>query len=115
VNYIGRLFIDFQSTAAMTTNLKITLPNHRYNTGFWNTQHGPIYDPMVCMMNGVRFYCQQTYVPLTIIISGVNIKSGSNRLELDTEYVAPYNGIVFPTFAGNYEILLSTIDPITSI
>lgn len=80
VNYIGRMFIDFQSSAAMTTNLKITLSNHRYNTGFWNTQHGPTYDPMVCMINGIRFYCQQTYQPLRITIPSAQLSVGSNRL-----------------------------------
>ena len=80
MNYIGRLFIDFQSSVDMTTNLKITFPNHRYNTGFWNTQNGPTYDPMVCMNNGLRFYCQQTYGPLTVVINSAIIKAGSNRL-----------------------------------
>lgn len=86
--------------------MKLTFSNHRYNTGIWKTQHGPTYDPMVCMLNGQRFYCQQTYNPLTVVINSAIIKSGSNRLELDTEYVAPYNGIVFPAVAGNYEILM---------
>ena len=86
----------------MTTDLKITFPNHRYNTGFWSTQNGPSYDPLVCMINNKRFYCAQTYGPLTILIKSTLIASGSNRLEIDTEYVAPYNGIFFPTKAGNY-------------
>lgn len=81
MNYIGRLFIDFQSSSAFTKDLQITFPNHRYNTGIWKTQNGPaINDPMVCMINGKRFYCQQTYNPFTVTIPSAIIKSGSNRL-----------------------------------
>jgi hypothetical protein len=109
INYIGRLFVDFDSSAAVTTNLRITFPNHRYNTGKWSTANELatvgqplLYDPLVCMINNKRFYCTQTYNPLIITINGAVLKTGSNRMELDTEYVIPYNGLYFPTVAGNY-------------
>lgn len=101
----------------MMAHFKITFPNHRYNTGKWSTANelSGIIDPLVCMLNGQRFYCSQTYNPLTITIQSAVINSGQNRLELDTEYVTPFNGLVFPTIAGNYEIHLSTIDTVTAV
>lgn len=36
-------------------------------------------------------------------------------MELDTEYAAPYNGLYFPTVAGNYEIHFETFDPNTLV
>ena len=116
------MFIDFQSTAASTNNFRIAFPNHRYNTGKWSTANevaavanSLLNDPLVCMLNNVRFYCTQTYNPLVITIIGATIKSGNNRLELDTEYVIPYNGLYFPIVAGNYEIHFSTYNPTTSV
>lgn len=111
VNYIGRLFIDFTSSTSTSTDLRISLLNHRYNQGKWSTANEAaaltdplLNDPLVCILNNVRFYCTQTYNPLVITIKAAAIVPGSNRLELDTEYVAPYNGLYFPKKAGNYEI-----------
>lgn len=87
INYIGRLFVDFDSSAAATTNLRIAFPNHRYNTGKWSTvnevaaiANSLLNDPLVCMINNVRFYCTQTYNPLVITINGAVLKTGNNRL-----------------------------------
>jgi hypothetical protein len=91
VGYIGRLFIDFTSSTTVTRNLRVNFPNHRYNTGKWSTANEAttignplLFDPMVCMLNGVRYYCTQTYNPLVITITGAVIASGNNRLEFDT-------------------------------
>ncbi len=67
------------------------------------------------MLNGVRYYCTQTYNPLVITITGAVIATGNNRLELDTEYVAPYNGIYFPIVAGNYQMHFETYNPTTAL
>lgn len=100
----------------MTVNLKITFPNHHYNLGIWKTPNQLDTDPMVCMLNGVRFYCSPDNLPeLSITINSALVRAGGNRLELDTEYVAPYNGLVFPDCAGNYPVYLSTVDSTTFV
>jgi hypothetical protein len=87
INYIGRLFVDFDSSAAVTKNFRIAFPNHRYNTGKWSTANEAaavanslLNDPLVCMINNVRFYCAQTYNPLVITINSAVLKTGHNRL-----------------------------------
>jgi hypothetical protein len=63
------------------TDINITFVNHRYNTGIWKTPYQLDTDPLVCMINSERFYCNPTNLPqLQILILNASIVIGKNRL-----------------------------------
>ena len=86
------------------------MSDHRYNGGGWRTPNSDDLDPVVCLLNEVRFYCSPTNGPLQIIIDNAEIISGTNKLRIDTEYIDPYNGIKYPDVAGFYSITLTVDD-----
>lgn len=89
--------------------MELQLLDHQYNSGGWRTPNSNDLDPVVCLLNDIRYDCSPVNGPLVIKMLAADVVSGFNQIRLDTEYIDPYNGIKYPDVAGMYEIILSLI------
>ncbi len=91
----------------------VILYPHNWNTGFWATPRNNALDPMVCRVNSNRVPCTWSLNPLTFIIQTLTVvisSSSPNVIRLESEYLAPYNGVAYPQKAGNYLTKVSYVD-----
>ena len=102
VGYIGKFVIKFRpSTESLAAqSIKVTLPDHNWNGGYWTTPNNVATDPMVCKINQQRVVCTYTLSPLIVTLEAEGINSGTdNEITLDTEYLTE-NGIKHPSQGG---------------
>ena len=91
--------------SAPASFIRVYMHDHPWNSGRWTTPSDNINDPLVCLINRKRVPCTYTLNPLSVLldISVIGLNTGSNNLiTLDTEYIAPENGIKHPSQAGKY-------------
>ncbi|KAL4456526.1 hypothetical protein ABPG74_000633 [Tetrahymena malaccensis] len=101
VNYVGPFFTNF-----IPQN-----PNPLYIRCTWQvdftTPGVPGQDPLICQVAGKVVPCYyQNSNPLCIILdtSGISISNASaSQISVSTQYVAPQNGLKFPSQGGWYE------------
>ncbi len=104
VNYIGRLEMKFRpsSSAVSTpaTKIRVYFHDHPWNGAKFTTPNNNVADALVCKLNRKRVGCTYTLNPFDILmnIDPAGLNTGSdNIITLDTEYIAPNNGIKHPS------------------
>ena len=107
IGYIGPLFVQFTSTLAGQFDIQLALADHQYNWGGWKTPNSDDLDPLVCLINNIRYDCDPVNGPLVISISAADVVPGLNHIKIDSEYIEPFNGIKFPDVAGMYFMTLT--------
>lgn len=119
VGYVGKFEMSFIPSGAPavtnTATIKLGLYPHPWNGGYWSTPNQVTTDPLVCFLNGNRVACTYTLsssiLMVTMTVTGVSItQSNENYIVLDTEYIAPFNGIKYPANAGFYRTDLILIN-----
>lgn len=87
--------------------------DHPWNGGKFTTPNGVVADPLVCKLNRKRVDCTYTLNPMvvTMNVNPAGLSAGTdNYITLDTEYLAPDNGIKHPSQAGYYMTTLYFYD-----
>lgn len=119
VNYIGRLEFKFipssNSISTPAAKIKVYFHDHPWNGGKFTTPNNNVADPLVCKLNRKRVDCTYTLNPMivTMNVAPAGLTAGTdNFITLDTEYLAPDNGIKHPSQGGNYMTTLYFYDSI---
>lgn len=108
------------SGVTSTAKIQLGLYPHPYNGGFWSTPNSQSGEALVCFVNYVRVLCSYTFssniLLVTMTISGVSLsQSSDNVIILDTEYIAPFNGIKYPSYGGFYRTDLSLLNSANAV
>ena len=104
------------SSSAISTpasKIRVYFHDHPWNGGKFTTPNNNVADPLVCKLNRKRVACTYTLNPLSILmnIDPAGLNTGSdNIISLDTEYIAPDNGIKHPSQGGDYMTTLYFYD-----
>jgi hypothetical protein len=100
------------SVSTPASKIRVYFHDHPWNGGKFTTPTSAA-NPLVCKLNRKRVGCTYTLNPLDILmnIDPAVLNSGSdNIITLDTEYLAPDNGIKHPSQGGNYMTTLHFYD-----
>lgn len=96
---------SLSSISTPASKIRVYFHDHPWNGGKFTTPNNNVADPLVCKLNYKRVACTYTLNPLNILmnVEPAGLNTGSdNVITLDTEYIAPDNGIKHPSQAGEY-------------